>query len=166
MRLALIYARSENRCIGKEGRLPWHLPDDLAFFENTTIAHPVIMGRRTWEERGEPLPGRLNIVVTANREYEVAPGVMRAGSLETAMMLAEVHTDVAYVIGGVRLYADAFPMAEVVLETLVHARVDGDTFLPPFDFSTWQTERLMTHEVDRRHEYAFSIFRHERSRPT
>lgn len=162
MQLALIYARSENRCIGAQGGLPWHLPDEMAFFENATIAHPVIMGRCTYEERREPLPGRLNIVVTTNRQYEVAPGVMRAGSLDTATMLAEAHTDLAFVIGGVQLYVDAFPQADVVFETLVHAEIDGDTFLPEFDFEGWQTERLMTHEVDRRHRHAFSIFRHTR----
>jgi dihydrofolate reductase len=161
--LALIYARSENRCIGKDGGLPWRLPDDMAFFERTTLGNPVIMGRRTYEERRSPLPGRLNIVVSRKEGYEVAEGVLLADSVDTAISHAQAHSRIAFIIGGVQLYADAFPRSNLVFETLVHADVTGDAFLPEFDYGDWQTDRLFVHEVDARHPYAFSVLRHSRN---
>ncbi|HKI74930.1 MAG TPA: dihydrofolate reductase [Pseudomonadales bacterium] len=160
--IGLIYARSQNWCIGKDGDLPWSLPDDLAHFERITSGYPVIMGRRTYEEGRAPLPGRLNIVVSRQPGYEVAPGIILAASLETALDHAGVHSSRAFVIGGAGLIEAAFPRAKAVFETLVHADVAGDTRLGPLDFTGWQTERLQVHEVDQRHAFAFSIFRHLR----
>lgn len=160
--LALIYARSQNRCIGRAGDLPWNLPDDLRFFENTTIGCPVIMGRRTYQEGRAPLPGRLNIIVTRDSRFPVDPGVIRANSLDTAIEHASVHGSRIFVIGGATLLAEAMPLASIVFETLVHADIEGDTFLPELDFSGWRTNRLLVHEVDARHAYAFSVLRHLR----
>ena len=162
MEIALIYARSQNYCIGNHGGLPWHLPDDLAFFEQVTLACPVIMGRRTYDEGRAPLPYRLNIVVSRSRQQPVAEGVILADSLALALDHASHHAPRAFVIGGVGLYVEALPLATIVFETLVHADVSGDTIIPAFDFSDWKTKRLLTHEVDARHGHAFSIFRHVR----
>lgn len=135
----------------------------MQFFEQTTLGHPVIMGRRTYEERRSPLPGRLNIVVSRNEQYQVAAGVLLADSVDEAISHAKAHARIAFIIGGVQLYTGAFPRSGLVFETLVHAEVAGDTFLPEFDLSDWKTERLFVHEMDASHPYAFSVLRHSRT---
>ena len=162
MMLSLIFARSENRCIGREGRIPWRLPDEFAHFRRTTMGKPVLMGRRTYEDHASALPGRLNIVITRQSDYQVADGVLVAASLEDAMARARQDHDEIFVIGGVRFFAEALPQADHVYETIVHATVDGDAFLPEFDFSAWQTTVLEEHPSDERHAFAFTILRHDR----
>lgn len=161
MNIALIYARSENRCIGTNGRLPWHLPDESAFFEATTHGKPVIMGRRTYEDHRSLLPARLNIVVTRSAG-SFADGIRCADSLQSALQLAAGH-DEAFVVGGVRLFAEAMPRAERVYETVVHARIDGDTWLPTFDFSRWQSTLLCRHPRDKAHAWAYSTWLRRRA---
>lgn len=131
MRLGLVYARARNGVIGKDGTLPWHLPEDLAHFKRITMGAPVIMGRRTWEslpERFRPLPGRTNIVVTRQPGWS-ASGVRRAGSLEEAISLCGPAL-AAWVIGGDQLFAQALPLAEIVEATEIDADFDGDVHAP------------------------------------
>lgn len=163
MNISLIYARSINYCIGKDGRLPWNLPDDVRFFHETTAGKPVIMGRRTYEDHRDLLPGRLNIVVSRRPRYRVAHGVYLRGSLASALELAASDYDQAFVIGGAGLFPEAMPAASRVYETVVDVSVDGDTFVPRFDFTGWRSKLLHKHEVDDRHACAFSTFLHERS---
>ncbi len=159
--LSLIYARSLNNCIGSDGGLPWHLPDDYQFFDDTTRGHAVIMGRRTYEDHQCKFEDRLNLVVTTNANYKTAEGVMVADSLTTAMsMTSEVEE--MFVIGGVPLFEAAFDKANRVYETRVNTRVNGDTFLPEFDFSNFETTIISSHTADERHAFSFDIFRHER----
>ncbi|MEM9020520.1 MAG: dihydrofolate reductase [Planctomycetota bacterium] len=160
--LSLIYARSENHCIGKAGRIPWRLPDDFAHFKRTTMGRPIIMGRKTYEDHESALPGRLNLVVTRNPAYRPAQGVGVCGSLEDALTLARRESDEVFVIGGVRLFERAMPIADRVYETVVHTEVDGDTFLPAFDFTGWESILLENHPADGRHAYAFTVWRHDR----
>lgn len=162
MRLSLIYARAENRCIGKGGGLPWHLPDESRFFEKTTHGNAVIMGRKTYEDHRCVLPGRLNIVVTRTPEYAVERRILVVTSLGDALGAVAERGANAFVIGGVRLFVEAMPGAHRVYETVVHATVDGDTYLPDFDFEAWQTTLLGRHAADPLHDHAFSTFLHER----
>ena len=166
--LALIYARSENHCIGKDGQIPWRLPDEFAHFKRTTMGRPIIMGRRTYEDHNSALPGRLNIVVTSNKDYEVADGVVLAHSLDDAIARAQrEHNDKeVFVIGGVGLFEQAFEQAARVYETVVHTTIDGDTFLPVFDFVGWDRVTVQEHPADDRHKYAWTATEYERETPT
>lgn len=131
MALHLIWAQSRNGVIGKNGTLPWHLPEDLAHFKRTTLGSPVIMGRKTWDSlppRFRPLPGRLNVVVTRQADWQ-APGAQRAGSLAEAQALCPTDA-VAWVIGGADIYAQALPLATRLVVTEIDADFDGDAHAP------------------------------------
>jgi dihydrofolate reductase len=133
MTLGVIFARARNGVIGKEGGLPWHLPEDLAHFKRVTMGSPVIMGRRTWEsipERFRPLPGRSNIVVTRQSDWSAA-GAVRAASLEDAVARC-AGAERAWVIGGAALFAAALPLADVAEITDIDADYEGDVFAPEF----------------------------------
>jgi len=143
MKVALIWAMSRNRVIGRNNALPWYLPEDLKYFKRITMGKPVIMGRKTWESIGRPLPGRTNIVITRNSDYTVPDGVSVVSSLDAALQLAEKIClinggDEAVVMGGAEIYALALPRAERLYLTQVHAEVNGDAFFPEIDLSRWQ----------------------------
>ncbi|WP_119278071.1 dihydrofolate reductase [Calidithermus roseus] len=165
--LSLVVAMAENRVIGRDNTLPWRLPNDLKRFRRLTMGHPVIMGRKTYESIGKPLPGRTNIVVTRTPGYS-APGCMVVGSLEAALRVAEAapHDPArpreTFVIGGAELYAQALPLADRIHLTLVHAEVAGDTFFPAFDQSVWREVSRERHEPDDQHAYAYSFVTLER----
>lgn len=130
-KLSLIYARARNGVIGKDGQMPWHLPEDLAHFRATTVGSPVIMGRKTWDslpERFRPLPGRRNVVVTHNPTWQ-ATGAEVAHSLPAAIALCADSAEV-WVIGGATIYAQALPMAQRVVVTEIGADFDGDAYAP------------------------------------
>lgn len=161
--LSLIYARSENYCIGKHGRVPWHLPDEFAHFQRTTRHHAVIMGRRTYEDHETLLPDRINVVVTRTPGYSVAEGVLVADSLDAALEMAGGDSHEVFVVGGAGLFAQSFPRAARVFETVVHTTiVEGDTFVPAFDFSQWACAILERHAVDARHAFSFTVSLYER----
>ena len=131
MKLHLIYARAANGVIGKDGTLPWHLPEDLAHFKRKTSGLPVIMGRKTWDSlppRFRPLPGPTNIVVTRQAQWS-ADGALRAGSLAEAMALCGEAAD-AWLIGGAELYAQGLPLASSAEVTEIAAAFDGDAHAP------------------------------------
>ena len=160
MILSLIYAVAENRVIGAQGKLPWRLPDDFRHFKATTLGHPVIMGRSTFESDAGLLPGRTNIVlstVSAARIRAESKGARAAESLEDALAPYRATDEEVFIIGGARVYAQAFPLCQRVYETLVHARPDGDTRLPAFDLSTFRLLRDEPHPADARHAHAFTI---------
>ncbi|MGZ8217149.1 dihydrofolate reductase [Methylomagnum sp.] len=135
MKLALIVAMGENRVIGVDNRMPWHLSADLKRFRQITLGKPVIMGRRTHESIGRPLPGRKNIVLTTDRNYAAA-GCTVVHGLDEA--LREAVGDEAMVIGGSALYGEFLPRAERLYLTLIHRAFDGDTFFPEFDWNDWR----------------------------
>src|SRR5688500_3896960 len=159
---SLVVAKAQNGVIGRDNRLPWRLPADLAYFKRVTMGHPVIMGRRTWESIGRPLPGRQNIVVTRNRDYS-APGATVVGSLDAAWRAAG-DVEEACVIGGTSLFAEALPIADRIHLTEVQADVEGDTYFPPFDRSQWVEREVVRQARDERHEYPFRIVVLERRR--
>jgi len=166
MKLSLIVAMAENRVIGRDNTLPWHLSEDLKYFRRTTTGHCIIMGRNTWESIGRPLPNRRSIVVTSNPDY-VAEGADVVTSLSAAKALAvelsaELGVNEAFVIGGARLYADALEQAECFHLTRVHAQVEGDTLLPEFDESEWQEVAREEFAAQDKNPYSYSICRLER----
>lgn len=160
MRRSIVVAMDRNRVIGRDNQLPWRLPADLAYFKQVTLGHPVVMGRRTYESIGRPLPGRHNIVVTHDTTYR-APGCTVAASLPAAWLAAGDAEEVC-VIGGARVFEETLPIADVIHLTLVEAQVEGDTFFPEFDRSEWLEIEVAHHEADDRHAYPFRILRLER----
>lgn len=160
---SLVVAVARNGVIGRDNGLPWRLPDDLRYFKRVTMGHPVIMGRRTWQSIGKPLPGRANIVVTHDRAFR-APGCMVVHSMDEAWKAAE-GAEEACVIGGTSLFAESLPTADVIHLTEVEAQVEGDTYFPDFDRSAWREVEVARHAADERHEYPFRIVRLERRRP-
>jgi dihydrofolate reductase len=138
-RIYLVAAVASNGIIGAKGQLPWHLPEDLQHFKKTTLGHPVIMGRRTWESLKGPLPGRDNIVVTRRPAYE-APGAAIASSLEAALALC-AGEPMVFVIGGNQLFAESMPLAAGLVMTEIHRDYAGDTRFPEYDRSQWRETR-------------------------
>lgn len=126
--IVLVAAVSENGVIGRDGDMPWHLPADLKHFKKTTLGHPIIMGRRTWDSIGRPLPGRTNIVMTRDASF-AAEGAHRAGSVSEAIGLCGDQSPIM-VIGGGEIYKRFLPSADRIELTRVHVSVDGDTFFP------------------------------------
>lgn len=132
----LVAAVAANGVIGRHGRLPWHLPEDLKHFKRLTAGHPVIMGRKTWEAIGRPLPQRDNIVVTRQPGYH-APGARVAASFGEALALSR-DDKAAFVIGGSELYRAALPHAAGLVITEIHRNYEGDASFPEFDRRIWQ----------------------------
>jgi len=162
LQLAHIYARSDNRVIGRDGKIPWRLPDDFKHFKQTTMGCPIIMGRKTYEDHESALPGRLNLVITRNSAYRAADGVEVVSSLDAAIERAAKQSDRVFIIGGVGLFEQTFDRVQTVYETVVHASIDGDAILPDFDFSGWRHDVLQEHPADERHAYAFTVHRWSR----
>ena len=162
MRRSLVVAVASNGVIGRDGGLPWKLPDDLAYFKKVTMGHPVVMGRRTWESIGKALPGRENIVVTRNRGYQ-APGCVVVGSLAEAWKAAGDADEVS-IIGGTTLFEETLPIADRIHLTEVQGDVPGDTFFPAFDRSEWRETEVLRHPADARHAWPFRIVVLDRKR--
>jgi dihydrofolate reductase len=161
MKLALICAMSENRVIGRDNGLPWHLSEDLKYFRRTTMGNCMIMGRNTWESIGRALPGRTSIVITSNAGYQ-AEGAEVVGSLQQAIERAEAvskeaDSTQAFVIGGAVLYQAALPLADTLHLTRVHAQVEGDTILHEFDESNWKETSREQYQHDGSNQYDYSI---------
>jgi len=158
--LGLIAAVASNGVIGSQGGLPWRLPDDLRFFKQQTLGHPVIMGRRTWESIGRPLPGRHNIVVTRSTGLR-AEGATVVDSLAAALA-ACAGEKAAFVIGGAELYRAALPLADRLVLTEIHRDFDGDVRFPDFDRGNWRETRRDAHTAA--DGIAFDFVWYERAR--
>ena len=156
MRVALIVAMSAGGVIGRHGALPWHLPADLARFKRLTMGHHLIVGRRTWEAIGRPLPGRTMVVVSRRPEELALPaGVHAVRSLEEALALAAAAGDgEAFIAGGAAIYRLALPRADRLYLTDVHAELHGDTFFPPLDLALWREFEREEVPADERNAYA------------
>lgn len=159
MTISIIVAASENRVIGKDNDLPWHLPEDLKHFMNTTRGHPVVMGRKTFETLQQPLTDRPNIVITRNPEY-TADGAIIVHSLNDAIKKAREITsedEEIFILGGSAIFREALPMADRLYLTRVHAHLEGDVFFPEWDPSQWKLLEERHHPVDDRHQYAMTF---------
>ncbi len=161
MRIALIVAMSENGVIGRGGDLPWHLSADLKRFKKITLGHTLIMGRKTFESIGRPLPRRRSLVLSRDPAYR-APGAEVAGSLEQALAMAASEPRV-FVIGGAAVFAEALPITGRLYLTRVHAEVEGDVFFPELDLDSWHLASEERSEADAKHAYAFSFRVYEKN---
>ena len=162
MILSAIWAMTRNRVIGKDGDLPWRLPDDQRFFRRTTLGKPIIMGRKTFDEIGRPLPKRRNIVLS--RRGLDAEGMEVVTDLESALALARSDApEEAFVIGGAQIYSLAWPMLDRLYMTLIDTELEGDTWFPEFDLAAWRELRRTEHPADERHAWRFTILVMERA---
>ena len=158
MRISLIVAMSRNRVIGADGAMPWHLPADLKRFKSLTMGHPLLMGRKTHESIGRPLPGRTNIVLTQAVDY-VAPGCVVVHSMDAALAQAALASEL-FVIGGASLYAEFLPRAARIHLTLIDHDYEGQVFFPQIDARCWRvTERIdVLSDSSFPHPYSFMLF--------
>jgi len=156
MNLTLIAAMSENRVIGKDNDLIWHMPTDMKRFMQLTTGHHVIMGRNTFESMGKKLlPRRTNIVVTRQKNYE-AKGCIVVHELEAAISKAEGDSQ-PFIIGGAKLYESALPYAHTIELTVIHHQFEGDTFFPEFNKSEWILQNEESHPADDKNPYPFTF---------
>ena len=157
MEKCLIVAIADNNAIGRDNALLWHISEDLKFFRRTTIGCPVIMGRKTYESIGRPLPHRINIVISRGTEAPVGTALVL--SLEEAFEIAEAtNLERCFVMGGGQIYAQALDHVDRLVVTHVHTVIeDADTFFPEIDTSIWQRLNEEFHEADEKHAYAFTF---------
>lgn len=155
-RIYLVAAVAANGVIGRDGRLPWHLPEDLKHFKRLTLGHPIIMGRRTWESLGGLLPGREHIVVTRTPGY-AAPGAAVANSFDAALVLCAAEP-IVFVIGGRELFAEALPLAAGLVMTEIHRDYEGDTWFPPYDRSRWRETQRERHAAPDGTKFDFVLY--------
>jgi len=156
-RITFVVAMDDNRLIGRDNALPWRLPDDMRWFRDHTMGKPCIMGRKTWDslpERFRPLPGRLNVVVTRNLDFE-ARGAVVVHSIEDALSVAGDAEEVV-IIGGADLFGRLMPVVDRLYLTQVHDAADGDVYFPEFDRDEWHETCREFHPADDRHAQAFT----------
>ena len=164
IRLSLMVAKASNNVIGRNNKLPWYLPNDLKYFKQVTFGKPVIMGRKTWDSLGKPLPGRTNIVITRQPDFQ-AEGAKVVATLEEAVTMAEnvafiEGQEEAVIMGGAEIYSLALPQADRLYLTEVHANVEGDTFFPEYDASEWQqiAREDFVAEGPNPYDYSFVVY--------
>lgn len=153
--ISLIAAVSENNVIGNKGALPWHLPRDFAFFKETTVEHTVVMGRKTFESIGRPLPNRKNIILT--RQDVSFDGCTVVHSIDEIPQEEDV-----FVIGGAEIYNQFLPLAKRLYITVVHTTLEGDTYFPAIDPATWKCVSSQRHEKDEKNEFDITFTLYER----
>lgn len=155
MIVSLIVAMDEKGGIAWQGQLPWHLPAELQLFKQTTTGHHLLMGRKTFESVGKPLPGRTIIVITRQRAYH-PEGCLVTHSLEDGLALAQSRGEIeVFVCGGGEIYTQALPLADRLYITVVHTKVAADMVFPPFEPSVWQVIDMFYHPADEKNLFAF-----------
>lgn len=159
-RLTIVVAIDRQRGIGINNALPWHLPEDLAHFKRTTLGHPIIMGRKTFESIGRPLPKRRNIVITRNRDWQ-HEGAEAVGSLEQALQL--LNGEEACIIGGAQIFTEAMPITDRLIVTEIDHVFPCDTFFPEIDKSAWQETARESHQAEQQ-GYRYDFVTYERRR--
>jgi len=164
MRIAMIWAMAENRVIGRGNMLPWHLPNDLKYFKRLTTGKPVIMGRKTYESIGRPLPNRVNIVVTRDKSF-TAEGVKVVHTIDEAIELANAECIISgaeevIVMGGAEIYKQSLPRADRLYITFVHAVIEGDAYFPEFDLNAYKEIGREDFYADgpNPYDYSFTVF--------
>lgn len=158
--LSLIVAMTENGVIGRGGDMPWRMSDDLRRFKRITLGHHIVMGRKTYDSIGRPLPGRTSIVISRQATY-ADPQVRAARSLDEALQLASGDHEV-FITGGSQIFAMALPHVDRMYLTRIHCELDGDTHFPDVDWSRWRLIEQQTHRADDRNQYDYSFQTYER----
>ena len=154
--IASVFAMSENRVIGQDNQLPWHMPADLKFFKNLTTGHPIIMGRKTFESIGKPLPHRTSIIITRQAGYTM-PGCIVVHDVPTAIQEAQKINPDVFVIGGADILQQALPYIDTMFLTLIHENFVGDTFYPEIDTAQWHEVSRQDFEADEKNKYPYSF---------
>ena len=154
MQISAIVAMSENRVIGKDNKLPWHLPADLQHFKNITMGKSILLGRKTYESIGRSLPGRRNIIITHDQRFQATDCII-VHSIEAA--LAAASSDEVFVIGGALLFQQMLPYVKRLYITLIHHTFAGDTFFPEWNPDEWQEVERIDHQPDTKNNYAYSF---------
>ena len=157
----VIVAKASNNVIGAKNELIWHLPNDLKHFKNLTSGHPIIMGRKTFESLGRPLPNRTNIVITRDKNWQ-AENIEKEFSLEKAIESAKKINEDIYIIGGGNIYKQAMEFADVLYITEVHHEFEGDTYFPEIDEEVWEEVDRENFMKDEKHSYAYSYVTYKR----
>lgn len=160
MILTAIAAMADNRVIGRNNDLIWHMPEDLKHFKSLTSGHHVIMGRKTYESMGRPLPKRVNIVVTRQSGYE-APGCLVVPTIKDAIQKAE-NDEQPFIVGGGEIYRQSLPFLKKMELTIIHHEFEGDTHFPEYDPSEWEITRQDFHKKDEKNPYDYSFLTLER----
>jgi dihydrofolate reductase len=162
MKLSLIVAVAENGVIGHNNQLIWHLPNDLKQFKRLTTGHSIIMGRKTFESIGKPLPNRTSIIISRNLDFQI-DGCITVDSLENAILFAkQIEDEEAFIIGGAEIYRLALPIVDKIYLTEVHHAYEGDTFFPVIDKTIWQETHREDFETDEKHLVKYSFVGMER----
>lgn len=157
MTISLIVAASTNNVIGKNNHLPWHLPNDLKFFKNTTWGMPLIMGRKTFASVGKALPGRINIVITRQKKWE-AEGVVIASDIEDALVKAkQTNCKEIFIAGGGEIFNQSIKIADKIYLTRIHTNIDGDIYFPAIDEKKWKLTSNKDFEADDKHALPYSF---------
>ena len=156
--ITLIVAAAENNAIGINNQMPWHLPNDFKYFKKNTLAHSVLMGRKTYDAIGKALPDRRNIVITRNADFQ-AEEVDVANSIQEALLYCRDEHEI-FIIGGANIYQQALPLANKVLLTRVHTTIKGDAFFPELSPEEWKLTAADPHQSDERHafDYTFEVY--------
>ena len=158
--ISMIVAADENNTIGKDNDLIWHLPDDLKFFKRMTSSHTIIMGRKTFESVGKPLPKRINIIITRDNSY-TQEGCVVVHSLEDALKEASKTDENPFIVGGEQIYRLALPIADLVYLTRIHHKFEGDRHFPELG-EEWKQVECIEHAIDEKHKYAFTFNTYEK----
>ncbi|MCZ6878412.1 MAG: dihydrofolate reductase [Acidobacteria bacterium] len=161
MRLSIIAAMSANRVIGSNNDLPWRLPADWKRFKKLTMGHHLIMGRKTFESIGQPLPGRTSVVITHQTDYAPVGGVLVAHSIDQALQMVVGDNEV-FVAGGAQIYQQMLPRADRLYLTSIHEEFEGDTDFPEFEESDWQLISEEGYEPDEKNPYPYTFLVYER----
>ena len=160
MKLSIIVAAAANGVIGRDNQLPWRLPADLRHFKQTTMGKPILMGRKTWESIGRPLPGRTNIVITRDSDYAAA-GCVVVNSIDAALLAAGSQDEIM-VIGGAELYRQVLPRTDTIYLTRIHENFEGDTVFPELVTSEWRETERADQLPDENNPHDYSFIRLER----
>lgn len=157
----IVVAMGEKNEIGADNKLLWHLPKDLKHFKDLTSGHPIIMGRKTYESIGKPLPNRTNIVVSRKKNW-FQEGILIVGSIKEALKFAKKIDENVFIIGGGNIYEQTMDIADKLEVTLVKAQLEADTFFPKIDPKIWKLKEEFHHEKDEKNEYDFSFQTYEK----
>ncbi|WP_412465526.1 dihydrofolate reductase [Pedobacter sp. KLB.chiD] len=154
--ISIAVAVGENYAIGKNNQLLWHMPADLKFFKQTTSGHTVIMGRKTFDSVGKPLPNRRNIVITRDPELKI-DGVEVVNSLDEALTITKTEDKPVFIVGGAEIYKQALPKTQMLYLTTIHHSFDADTFFPEIDRKEWKTVSCEPHKADEKNKYDYTF---------
>jgi dihydrofolate reductase len=155
-KISIAVAIGENHAIGKNNQLLWHMPADLKFFKQTTSGHTVIMGRKTFDSVGKPLPNRRNVVITRDTELQIE-GVELVNSLDEALEITKTEEKPVFIVGGAEIYRQALPKTDKLYLTTIHHNFDADTFFPDFDRSEWTVISSEPHKADEKNKYDYTF---------